>query len=70
MRLGEVVSRRWEHIDLGQRTLRVAETKTGEPLELPLTLQLVAVFERRRQESGCASEEAGCSRPALARTDT
>ncbi len=57
MRLGEVVSLRWERIDLGRRILRVEETKTGEPLELPLTRQLVAVFERRREESGGAGEE-------------
>ena len=37
MRLGEVVSLRWERIDLGRGILRVEETKTGEPLELPLT---------------------------------
>ena len=57
MRLGEVVSLRWERIDLDRRILRVEETKTGEPLELPLTRQLVAVFERRRQESGGSAEE-------------
>ncbi len=57
MRLGEVVSLRWERIDLDRRILRVEETKTGEPLELPLTRQLVAVFERRRQESGGVGEE-------------
>ena len=57
MRLGEVVSLRWERIDLDRRILRVEETKTGEPLELPLTRQLTAVFERRREESGGAGEE-------------
>ena len=57
MRLGEVVSLRWERIELDRRILRVEETKTGEPLELPLTRQLVAVFERRREESGEAGEE-------------
>ncbi len=57
MRLGEVVSLRWERIDLDRRILRVDETKTGEPLELPLTRQLTAVLERRREESGGAGEE-------------
>ena len=52
MRLGEVVSLRWERIDLERAILRVEETKTGEPLELPLTRQLAAVFERRRAEAG------------------
>ena len=30
---------------------RVEETKTGEPLELPVTRQLTAILERRRAES-------------------
>ncbi len=51
MRMGEVVSLRWERLDLEQRILRVEETKTGEPLELPVTRQLAAIFERRRAEA-------------------
>ena len=47
MRRGEIVSLCWERIDLDRRTLRVEETKTGEPLELPITKQLAAIFERR-----------------------
>ena len=56
MRLGEVVSLRWECIDLDRGILRVEETKTGEPLELPLTRQLAAVLERRRTEAGGRDE--------------
>ncbi len=56
MRLGEVVSLRWERIDLDRDILRVEETKTGEPLELPLTRQLAAVLERRRAEAGGGDE--------------
>jgi len=56
MRLGEVLSLRWERIDLERGILRVEETKTGEPLELPLTRQLAAVLERRRAEAGGADE--------------
>ncbi len=52
MRLGEIVSLRWERVDLERRILRVEETKTGEPLELPVTRQLAAVFERRHAGSG------------------
>ncbi len=54
MRLGEVKSLRWERIDLERRILRVEETKTGEVLELPITRQLGAVFERRCAEAGTA----------------
>ena len=48
MRMGEVVSLRWERVDLERGIFRVEETKTGEPLELPITRQLAAIFERRR----------------------
>ena len=47
MRRGEIVSLRWDRIDLDRRVLRIEETKTGEPLELPITRQLAAIFERR-----------------------
>ena len=57
MRLGEIVSLRWERIDLERRILRVEETKTGEPLELPLTRQLAGILERRRGENEIQPEE-------------
>ena len=47
MRRGEIVALRWERIDRDRRILRVEETKTGEPLELPITRQLAGIFERR-----------------------
>ena len=40
----------WAQVDLASMTLRVEETKTGEPLELPLTRQLAAILERRFAE--------------------
>ena len=52
MRRGEIFSLRWARIDLDRRILRVEETKTGEPLELPITRQLAAIFERRLAETG------------------
>ncbi len=45
-RRGEIVSLRREQVDMERRTLRVEETKTGEPLELPITRQLAAILER------------------------
>ncbi|MDE0006286.1 MAG: integrase arm-type DNA-binding domain-containing protein [Rhodospirillaceae bacterium] len=56
MRLGEVKSLRWERVDLERRILRVEETKTGEALELPITEQLAAVFERCRARAGGSGE--------------
>ena len=52
MHRSEVVSLRWEGIDLGRRILRVDETKTGVPLELPVTRQLAAILERLRPDCG------------------
>ena len=54
MRLGEITSLRWERVDLKHRILRVDETKTGEVLELPITLQLAAIFDRRCADWGDA----------------
>ena len=47
MRRGEIVSLHREQVDMARRILRVEETKTGEPLELPITRQLAAILERR-----------------------
>ena len=52
MRISEVIGLRWERVDLGAMTLAVEETKTGGPLELPVTRQLAAVLERRLAERG------------------
>ena len=59
MRLGEITSLRWERVDLKRCILRVDETKTGEVLELPITQQLAAIFERR-----CADCENAENTPA------
>ena len=58
MRRGEIVALSWDRVDLERRILRVEETKTGEPLELPITRQLAAILERRRVEN-----EDGAARP-------
>ena len=52
MRLGEVFELRWDRVDLGAMTFRVEDTKTGEPLELPVVRQVAALFERRLSERG------------------
>ena len=48
MRRDEVLTLRWERVDMDALTFRVEETKTGVPLELPITNQLAAILERRR----------------------
>ena len=47
MRIDEVLTLRWERVDMAARVFRVEETKTGEPLELPVTRQLSEILERR-----------------------
>ena len=44
----EVLTLRWERVDLEARTFLVEETKTGVPLELPITRQLAVILERRQ----------------------
>ena len=48
MRRDEVLTLRWERVDMDALVFRVEETKTGVPLELPITSQLAAILERRR----------------------
>ena len=48
MRRDEVLTLRWERVDMETPPFRVEETKTGVPLELPVTRQLNAILERRR----------------------
>ena len=56
MRRAEVFGLEWERIDLEGMTFRVEETKTGEPLELPVTRQLFAILQRRFAERERFSE--------------
>ena len=51
MRRGEIMALRWERVDLDGGLFRVEETKTGVPLELPVTRQLAAILARRRAHS-------------------
>ena len=49
MRSGEVLGLRWDRVVLGEGRFFVDETKTGEPLELPVTRQLAALLARRSE---------------------
>ena len=58
MRRGEIMGLRWDRVDLERRVFRVEATKTGEPLELPITRKLAALLERRRLEAGARNGRA------------
>ena len=50
LRVSEVFGLSWDRVNLPRRMLRIDETKTGEPLVLPITRQLAVVLERRRAD--------------------
>ena len=57
MRCGEVMSLHWDRVDLEAGLFRVEETKTGEPLELPVTRQLDEILVRRRAHCDTLTDE-------------
>ena len=51
MRRNEVLTLKWEDIDLKDKTFVVGKTKTHKGLKLPLTWILLEVLERRNNDS-------------------
>ena len=67
MRIDEVLCLRWERVDMARLVFRVDETKTGVPLELPITRQLARYLSAGGRRAG-HSRTAGCfPRPPAAR---
>ncbi|MCY4560167.1 MAG: integrase family protein [Chloroflexi bacterium] len=52
MRHSEVLELRWDRVDLDAMTVTVEETKTGEPLEIPIVRQVAEILENRLAERG------------------
>ena len=52
MRLTEVFGLAWTQVEMAAMTIRIEDTKSGEPLEVPVTRQFAAILERR-----CAERE-------------
>lgn len=48
LRLGEVLSLKWELVDFNKKTLKVERTKSGKPLTLPMNRDLLAEMKRLR----------------------
>jgi integrase len=44
MRRGEIVSMKWEHVDLKKRILLIPETKIGTPRTVPLSLEAMRIL--------------------------
>jgi integrase len=66
MRQGEIVSLRWEHIDLDQRTAHLPETKNGEVRSVPLSSVAVKTF-RSLPRSGDGDVFTGVTTEAVKR---
>ena len=49
MRLGELLSLRWEHVDLRNRTAHLPITKNGEARDVPLSTTAVSVFRKLKK---------------------
>jgi integrase len=52
MRRNEIVSLRWENINLVGRSLHIPSTKNGDPLDLPLSDFLIGLLRARQQAAG------------------
>ena len=50
MRRAEVFELEWSRVDMARAVIRVEDTKSGEPLEFPVTRQLAAILDRRLAE--------------------
>ena len=58
MRLTEVVALAWSRVDMAVLTVRIDDTKRGEPLDFPVARQLAAILERRFAEREHFAEKA------------
>ena len=52
LRRGEGMALAWKDVNLPGRLFTIADTKNGKPLVLPMSNQLVTLFERRKEATG------------------
>ena len=57
MRHSEVLELHWDRVNFDAMTLTVEETKTGEPLVIPIVRQLAAILDRRLAGRGDFPEQ-------------
>lgn len=48
MRIGEVLSARWDYVDLVNRVIRLPDTKSGRPRVVPLSAEACSICEQLR----------------------
>ena len=58
MRRGEIVSLRWEHVDLKRRVAHLPATKNGSSRDVPLSSRAVTVFQSLKDACDDAKDEA------------
>ena len=69
MRRSEIVSLRWEHIDLKDRVAHLPKTKNGDSRDVPLSSKAVAVFESLTVANASTPQEINDTRVFQIRSD-
>ncbi len=64
MRRGEIVTLRWEHIDLNRRVAHLPSTKNGSTRDVPLSSRAVAVLKALKDVGDDSWDESGDSEEA------
>lgn len=64
MRRGEIVSLRWEHIDLRRRVAHLPATKKGSARDMTLSSQSVAVLQALKEDRDDADDGAENGTPS------
>ena len=59
MRRGEIVSLRWEHVDLKRRVAHLPATKNGDARDVPLSTRAVAVLQAIKDAQEAARDKGG-----------
>jgi len=69
MRRGEIVSLRWEHIDLKDRVAHLPKTKNGESRDVPLSSKAVLALAALKPKDGAEDDADNDSRVFKIRSD-
>lgn len=59
MRRGEIVTLRWEHVDLNRRVAHLPATKNGSARDVPLSSRAIAVLQALKDARDAGREQSG-----------